>query len=333
MLTLRHVLLPTDRSAWAESVFAHAAFFAGRHGATLHVLNVTSAGGARPGALVETPPRGGGDFRARLHRAAAEAVGLDVVHAELWASSAEEGILDYVETHGVDLVVMATHGRTGFEHLVLGSVAEAVVRRAPCAVLTVRPTAPHAEVEVRRILAPVDLSPGSRRQVAHAKGLAALFRAELHLLHVLPMGVPIPHGDVYGRPEPPSAAEVAEAREALRRLHADADGPEGPEGPEGPVTLHVEPEERGLDWAFGGRSDATPPAAEILAKAEHLDADLLVMGSHGRTGFKRLFLGSVAEEIVRKAPCPVFVVKPSGPPPMEVPAEAAAPEPAAHAPS
>jgi nucleotide-binding universal stress UspA family protein len=306
MLTIRHVLLPTDRSAWAESVFAHAAFFASRHGATLHVLNVASAPPGHAGELFETPSPGAGDFRASLHRAAAEVVGLDVVQADLQAPSPEEGILEYVETHGVDLVVMATHGRVGFEHFVLGSVAEAVVRGAPCPVLTVRPTAPRAEVEIRRILVPVDFSPASRQAVAHAKALAVLFRAGLDLLHVLPLRIPIPHGDVYLPPEPPSAEEAAGARQALLDLYAEAPGPAIP------LTVHVEPEERSLDWSTGSRPDATPPAAEVLRAAEAVGADLIVMGSHGRTGLKRLFLGSVAEETVQKAPCPVFIVKASG---------------------
>lgn len=301
MLTIRHVLLPTDGSAWSEAVFAHAAFFAGRHDARLHVLHVSSGDGRPDGDLVDSV--GAGDFRALIRRAAAEAVGLDIVHADLAAPSPTEGILDYAEAHDVDLIVMATHGRTGIAHFVKGSVAETVVRRAPCPVLTVRPTAPHAEVEMRRLLVPVDFSPSSWRAVDHAKALASLLRAEVHLLHVLPAEPPSPYP---AAPLPPMASTESsdETRQRLLDLYAEASGPDGA------VAVHVEG--RPLDWPAVGEGDTSPPAAEILATAEALDADLLVMASNGRTGLERLVLGSVAEETVQKAPCPVFVVKPSG---------------------
>jgi len=302
MLTIEHVLLPTDGSAWSESAFAHAAFFAGRHDARLHVLHVTPGDGVPPGELVAVPPPAAGGFRARLHRAAADAVGLDVVHAELTAPSTTDGILDYTEAHGVDLIVMATHGRTGLAHFVKGSVAESVVRRAPCPVLTVRPTAPRAEVEVHRLLVPVDFSPAAERLVAHAKVLAALFRAEAHLLHVLPPEAPSPYD--LSPPPPPHEQDLDAARRRLLDLYAEAGGPDGP------VTAHAAG--RPLNWPAVGDGDASPPAADILNYAEAHDVDLIVMATHGREGLKRMFLGSVAEETVQKAPCPVFVVKPDG---------------------
>jgi nucleotide-binding universal stress UspA family protein len=290
MLRIQHVLFPTDRTAWSEVVFAHAARFAQRHGATLHILTVSVGGGGDEGTLVTAPPGASDDFASRLHEAAADAVGFDVVHADLSAPSVPRGILDYTERVDADLIVMATHGRRGVDHALIGSIAEAVVRRAPCPVLTVRPTAEHTETGTHRILVPVDLSVHARRALAHAREIAEESGAEVHLLHVAQS---FPD---YGTAETPPGSETlsdSERREVETALEEIAGEVLGDDLP---VRLHVE---AGLG----------NPALFVLDLAERLDIDLVVLGSHGRSGIRRFWLGSVTEKVVQLAPCPVFTVK------------------------
>lgn len=290
MLRIQHVLLPTDRSAWSEVVFAHAARLAQRHGATLHILTVSVGGSEDNGTLVTTSPDESDDFAARLHEAAADAVGFEVVHASLAAPSVPRGIIDYAERVDADLVVMATHGRRGVDHALIGSIAEAVVRRAACPVLTVRPTAEHTETSPQRILVPIDLSVHARSALAHAREIAEDSGAEVHLLHVVQSFPDYGTAEIPPVTETLSETERREVEAALREIAGEVLGDDLP------VTLHV-------DEALGN------PALLVLDLAERLNADLIVLGSHGRSGIRRFWLGSVTEKVVQLAPCPVFTVK------------------------
>jgi nucleotide-binding universal stress UspA family protein len=190
---------------------------------------------------------------------------------------------------GLGLIVIGTHGRTGLSRVLLGSVAELVVRHAPCPVLTVRPhnePAPFAHV-----LCPVDLSRPARDAMNLAAELAPSSGAGITLLHVLELPVsytgklPLPdfHRDLDVR----SAALLDQWTTDLKAKVAV------------PVT----------QLTRIGR-----PGAQILSVLEDdRTFDLVVMGSHGHTGVERMLLGSVAEKIVRHARCPVLVAHSSNP--------------------
>jgi len=145
-------------------------------------------------------------------------------------------------------------------------------------------------ISLERILVPTDFSDHSRQAIKYACELAKRFGAELHLLHVVqPLtthvsyGPPIPDAELLPREQP--------AREVLDAL--------------------AEP---GLDDVSRvERSVLTgTPFVEIVRCAKHKDANLIVMGTHGRTGLVHALIGSVAEKVVRKAPCPVLTVRPDG---------------------
>jgi nucleotide-binding universal stress UspA family protein len=290
MLRIQQVLLPTDRTAWSEAVFAHAARYARDHGARLHVLTVSAGRDEEEWEPVTAPPADADAFTERLHEAAADAVGFEVVHADHAAPSVSRGILDYAERIDADLIVMATHGRRGVDHALIGSIAEAVVRRSPCPVLTARPTAEHTETSPRRVLVPVDLSVHARRALAYAREIVEGTGAEVHLVHVVQ---PYPNYGVVDTPPAEQSLTDAERQAAeneLRGLVGEVMGDDMP------VRLHVE-------------SVLGNPALPVLDLAERLDIDLLVLGSHGRSGIRRFWLGSVTEKVVQLAPCPVFTVK------------------------
>jgi nucleotide-binding universal stress UspA family protein len=200
-------------------------------------------------------------------------------------------ILDYAAEQEVDLVVVGTHGRRGPRRLLLGSVAAEVLRTADCPVLTVRRREGEERLDaVDRILAPVDFSDNCRAGLAFARELAAAFAARIDLVHVVE---PHPYPAFYGAI---GSTPMAELMERLREKAAE-ELPEFWARTAGPEVAHEE--------VLGeGRA-----AMEVARLAEERGADLIVLATHGATGFERLLLGSNAEAIVRAAPCPVLTVK------------------------
>jgi nucleotide-binding universal stress UspA family protein len=137
-----HILLPTDGSAGMERVVDHAASLAEAHGATLHaiyVVNTASLSNLPLESTMEAVSQGlreeGQAALDGVSRLVPDAVPVERVSVD--GSPARE-IVDYATESGVDLIVMGTHGRSGVDRLLLGSVAERVVRRSPVPVLTVR---------------------------------------------------------------------------------------------------------------------------------------------------------------------------------------------------
>lgn len=300
MLAIRRILFPTDFSECAEQAFTQAAHLAERFDAELHVLNV-----GLPHVESANDPMGFLELVDEAPHTQSDAAftaetGARVVHAQVRVLSPAAGILDYASAHDIDLIVMGTHGRRGLNRLLIGSVAEEVVRLARCPVFTIR-ASEDAPVRFERILAPVDFSAFSSVAVAYAKALAALYGARLDLLHVVEeVTLPGPYGI---EPMPTVTSGVADrAQEALLQMAAALPG-------EVPVEAHV----------LVGHA-----ARDVLDFAAIRHTDLVVIATHGRTGIARLLLGSVAEKVVRMAPCPVFTIKSFGKRLMpELPLEAA----------
>ena len=150
------------------------------------------------------------------------------------------------------------------------------------------------EMEIRKILVPVDFSADSQRALDEAIGLARIFDADLTLFHCYPIPIPSFGRVPFGTVAPESYANAARAA-ALERVTRWRD----------------------LALAQKVRAEALvgtgSPASEIAALAEKIGADLIVIGTRGRSGIPHVLLGSVAERTVRIAPCPVLTVKASNP--------------------
>lgn len=147
MIQLKRILLPTDFSKNARAAQEYACAFADHFGAELHLLYVLQdmvIGTASPGETVLIPATSTAEAQASAERALAElpdaawAKGKQIVRATRTGAPLVE-IVRYAREQNIDLIVLSTHGRTGLAHVLLGSVAENVVRKAPCPVLTVRP--------------------------------------------------------------------------------------------------------------------------------------------------------------------------------------------------
>ena len=147
MITLKNILVATDFGEASDTALAYGREFARRFGATLHVLHVVDDVAARVDLAAGLPPDVGhiqADFEARARRDLDALVGEDdrrELNAQvvlLTSAVPERTIVAYAADAHIDLIVMGTHGRGPVAHLFMGSVAERVVRRAPCPVLTVR---------------------------------------------------------------------------------------------------------------------------------------------------------------------------------------------------
>lgn len=205
-------------------------------------------------------------------------------------------VLEVAAERNCDLIVVGTHGRTGLGRLLTGSVAEAILRRAECPVLAFRSDGPPTEAdqppaparEVRTIVHATDFSEGSALALRVARALARDQGARLFVVHVVSV-IAVPHLDEPALVEDPAAC-LARLDELCRSL----DG----EDLKHPVSSRLR---------LGHAPD------EIVRVAEKSGCDLLVLGTHGRSALGRLLMGSVAEQVLRRAPCPVLMVRDQSP--------------------
>ncbi len=281
---MNRILIPTDFSPHAEAALAHAVEFAKAFGAELHVLNVQVPYGPTSPLIDKFPDEA--DAKEALK-------GLDlgggrVVRALDRGIAAAPAILTYADDHDVDLVVMGSHGRRGFRRILLGSVTEEVLRAGHWPVLTVHEEKDGEAKAPRylKILAPVDFSSRTAGQLEVATDLAGRFGSVLEIIHVVdPPVVP----ELY-MPISPLAIDMKKTMErALRRVDE--------------VAATVPDDIEVVTDVLVGRS-----VHEINQRAK--DADLLVMPTHGYTGFDRMMMGSVTEGVLRRATCPVLALKP-----------------------
>jgi len=202
-------------------------------------------------------------------------------------------IINLAREIDADLIVLSTRGYSGLKHLLLGSTAERVVRGALCPVLVARKRKQKSKAAdktftVRTILVPVDFSDCSLAGVEYAAFLAKRLFATLRLFHAMYPYVDYAIADRVGA----RLAPLAEAGQEAARIEMNA--------------LKQMDFLRGLSLQTEiGSGHAID---EICSAAGQPDVDLIVTSTHGRTGFKHAFIGSVAEHVVRYAECPVMVV-------------------------
>ena len=295
MIRIKNVLCPVDFSDISQHAVDHAAAIAHWYDATLTLLYVfvTLPTMDLPPLVLEDADRARleGDLR-RMAAAVPPGVSVDV-RVEQTESAHREILAQLAATHA-DLLVLGTHGRSGLERLFLGSVTEKVIRKATCPTLVVPPRAsdvpPDAPVRFRRILCPIDFAESSLSALAYALNLAEEADAHLTLLHVIEMPPELrehplaPNFDV----DRIHAAAEADARRRLRDLVPD----------QARTYCTVETD------VVEGRA-----YRRVLQRAAEEEADLIVMGVHGRGAVDLLVFGSTTHHVIRAAACPVLIVR------------------------
>ena len=214
---------------------------------------------------------------------------IDIIVEELRGYSTSHLILEYARSRDIDLIVVGTHGRHGLDYMFLGSVAQEVVRKAPCPVYTIRESEqPRLPQRIDTILSPIDFSDHSSEALSVAIEAVRMYGAKLQILHVIEKTV---YPSFY-EPPPRSDTDLTElVEEEMARFYTESSGMEG--GAE----FHV----------VQGHL-----VHEILEFVKRKNVDLIVIATHGLSGLKHLLLGSVAEKVVRIASCPVLTVKAFG---------------------
>ena len=295
-MTFDSVLVPTDGSDSAEAA-AHRGFaLATALDATVHVLSVADVRlAASTGYTSESPKirqrlREQASIRVESLASVAAAYDVEVVEAVREGIPATE-IVEYATENGLDAIVMGTAGRGSFGRLVVGSVADTVVRTAPVPVMTVSPDTSddaRAEVAFDDLLIPTDGSDAAEAAARRGLDLAEQLGATVHLLAV---------------------ADTALERSVPAIFDADDADPETlmERVSEHLTVLVTEALERDLEFVTVTRKGI--PAAEIIGYAGENGIDCIVMGTHGGSGIKRFVIGSVADKVIRTAPVPVTTIR------------------------
>jgi nucleotide-binding universal stress UspA family protein len=279
-----NILVPTDGSDCAQAAVGYAADLATRYDSRVHALCVADS------RTLENLPQY--DQITKEREEVAERACNDLSESGVAVEQAVrtgvpyETILRYATEQDIDLIVMGTHGRTGVQRYLLGSVTEKVVRLSDVPVLTAKSegdgevTCPYTE-----ILVPTDGSEGAEAAVDPAVDIAHTYNARLHTLSVIDtmaMGVDVRSGAILEALEESARSAVKTVEEQAAQASVSA------------VETEIE---------HGS------PYRGIRSYVEEHDIDLVVMGTHGRSGIERYLLGSVAEKTVRTSPVPVMTVR------------------------
>jgi nucleotide-binding universal stress UspA family protein len=280
------ILVPTDGSAAADAATETALSLARRFDASLHAINVVELGGSPIDADSEVTAevtRRGEETLATLRDRAADVGVSATTRVRETADPVHQTIVDYARDHDVDLIVMGTHGRTGLNRLVLGSVTERTLRTSPIPVLTVHEDTV-LDSDFERVLVPTDGSDAANVAADHGIRIAEATDAAIHVVHVVNLT------SVSGEF---GSAEVLKALEDAGQQAVD--------------DVIGRAEDAGLRSVEASVLSGTPARA-IMDYADERDIDVIAMGTHGRTGLERYLLGSVTEKIVRITDVPVLTV-------------------------
>ena len=298
---INRILFATDYSAGCLQAFRHSLEWAQASQAELEIVHVM---GVLPGKETNSSVANryiaeqGKQSQSKIEKLVSHAKErIPSVHSHLLEGMPAEQITKFAVDSHADLLITGTDGWTGVNRLLMGSVAERVVCQAPCPVLTIR-TREEVNAELvrapegatpsvpKRILIPLDFSDCSLAAFEYATQIAKWFDASVTLLHALE---PLSYSLDFNLTHP---VEIKQLRQSIEsRLSELAD------------TLKKE----GLsaDYQLGDK----PSVDTILRTSTDTQADLVVLGTHGRRGLSRVLMGSVTASILRRSSCPVLTVK------------------------
>jgi nucleotide-binding universal stress UspA family protein len=304
MIEIRRILCPVDFSDYSRRALDHAIAIARWYESTVTVLRVLSpvpVAAFGPGPVVLEPivltsvdrDQLLADTKAFAETESAPGITIKALVRE---GNAAEEILEQATSMKADLLVIGTHGRSGFERLVLGSVTERVLRKANCPVMTVPKRLPDAvpagPLLYERILCPVDFSDSSLHALKYATSMAQEADGQLTVLHV------VAH-EFENADDMASISDagmtidsfVKQREEALRRRLKEA--------------VATAPEFCSVESLMTHGK----PWRAVLRIAAERQSDLIVMGVQGRGAADLLFFGSTAQHVVREASCPVLTLR------------------------
>jgi nucleotide-binding universal stress UspA family protein len=276
------IIVPTDGSEHAHRAAEDGLYLADLFESSVHALHVTEQAG---GADADEDP----SERAQRVLAEVEAVAGDAsrVRTAVLEGDPTDAIVEYAEEFGADLLAMGTHGRTGVNRYVAGSVTESVLRRSDAPVLTARATErgfPDAGYD--DVLVPTDGSEAAAAALEHAIDIGGAVDATLHAVNI------VDAGGARAAPRFTLPSEMLTEFESIGEAATEE--------------FADRARDAGLDAVSVVREGAA--ANSLLSYVDEEDIDLVTMGTQGRTGIDRYLLGSTTERLVRHSSAPVVAV-------------------------
>ncbi len=279
------ILAATGGSPWSDAAVSYAVALAAHMRAELRLLAVLNVSGvyAMPDVmtsselLMESVEQQGQDLLAHAVDQAVEA-GVSYAAVLKWGNVAET-ILQTAAEENCDLIVLGSRGLSGFKRLMLGSISNAVAAKAQCPVLLIKQPPAAQTPPWRRVLVATGGSPWSDAAVEHALELAQAQHLEVCVLYVDSRRLRRGETDASLSSDGTNILALAEARAAAAGVSYE-------------TTL--------------ARGEVSAVVVE-MASRQH--CDVIVIGSRGLTGFKRLMLGSISNAVAATAPVPVLIVK------------------------
>jgi nucleotide-binding universal stress UspA family protein len=299
-IQLRNIMSTTDLSEFSNHTIAYGAALCREFRAQLHVCHVINLPSVATyyGSVAADPVEE--QRRLRTH-VETELMDLMADRQIQWEPLISLGhvadeIARLAADNDVDLVVAATHGRSGLKRLLLGSVTERLMRTLPCPLMIIGgpasddPTAKDPPVKFRKILVGCDFSDDAETAFQYGLSLAQEFQSKLVLAHVIapPIYLDLNH--------PVVSMDIDNHEELEKRLNDKLSA--------------MIPDEV-YDWCSPDMVLLSgQPYAELVRYAEDQAVDLMVLGARGYNLVEKLFVGSTTDRVVRRAPCPVLSVRP-----------------------
>jgi nucleotide-binding universal stress UspA family protein len=289
IVNTERLLLATDSSEFSEGAIREAIRMAKRCGSKLTAISVIETNPEFESTAPQVLEKMEKEVRVHLNsvqaRAKQEGVACEIAVHE--GEDSYKYIVDEAATQKSTMIIMGRRGKKGFRRLVMGSTTSWTIGHAPCSVLVVPR---NAQVEFKSIVVATDGSPYSTAAASEAIGIAKRNSAKLAVLAVVPTDIALPTDIDF----------AAIQREKLADQEMQA-------AEKNAKAVKEAAQKAGVDvqaFVMSGK-----PADAIMEIAKDKSADLLVVGSHGRTGLDRLLMGSVAERVIVLSSCAVLVVK------------------------
>jgi len=276
---MKKILIPTDFSEQATNALKIAIQIAQKAGAEIHLLHVEEyVGNSGFNTMGDVSDNTGLDqlymlklMEVNKNRMLSLIDSLSgegiTIHDKVEVGQIFRSVRDYVTANGIDLIVMGTQGAEGFSGVMIGSNTEKVVRHTECPVLSVR-YLPEA-FDIKKIVFATTFEGDQTRAIGQLKQIQSIFGAHIYLLYV---------NTVFSFT---SSRTIRERMQTFVNTHA--------------LT----------DYEFHSYSDETEERG-IIHFADEVDADIISVATHGRTGLSHLLLGSIAEDVVNHAKRPVL---------------------------
>jgi nucleotide-binding universal stress UspA family protein len=302
MKSLKRILVSTDFSDISREAFPYALMLAQAYGADImlmHAISMYHYDPNNPDLSFETfedtyrnlVNSANSQAEKMVNNAAGTHKKVKVIPITERGVSTHEIITAYAREHDTDLIVMATHGRSGLKHLLIGSVTEKVVQHAPCPVLAIRKPEHHdiAALHIQSILVPTDFSESSKQAMEHALALARTFDANITVMHTVEVRFHPAYyvGGAYSIFDlDPDIKHRIEARLETYLNGFDCTGT---------IVNHL------VNDGSAHR--------EIVKNATDNKFDLIVMSTRGHDEIADYLVGSTTDRVIKRAPCPVLITR------------------------